>query len=70
MRVVLDDETLDVNLVGFEEGRKAELVFHCAIGDAVVTNHWCSEGKDLPLVGRIGQTLRVSNHTSAKDDLK
>ncbi len=67
--VVLDNQTIDVNLVGFKVFGKSIFIHDGSVGHTIVTDHRCCQGKDLTLVGRIGHIFRVSNHTGGKNNL-
>mmetsp|Transcript_32814 Transcript_32814/g.69011 ORF Transcript_32814/g.69011 Transcript_32814/m.69011 type:complete len:223 (-) Transcript_32814:188-856(-) len=69
MGVILYDESGGVDFVGFEIGGQSEFVELFAVGDTVVSYHWCGECDDLALIRRISQRLRITNHTSGENDL-
>jgi hypothetical protein len=69
VRVVLNQKTSGVDLVGFEELGETVFVDNSAIGYTVVSDHGRGESKNLSLVRRISQALWVTDHTSSKDNL-
>jgi len=68
--VVLHQEAFGMDFGGLEKGRETVFIHDGPVGDTIVPNHWRCKGKNLTLIGRVGQTFGVSYHSCSEDDLR
>jgi len=68
--IILNQQASSMNLGGFKVCRQTKLVDGLAVGHTVVSHHGSRQGQNLTSVGRVGQVLRVSDHSSGENDLR